>query len=1345
MDNKAFYFPWVRKGLGGYINEKETLNGDTKGRPELTIRTDYMVQHNQQTVEEGEDTATEMFLEKTVKFVGPGDILRVNPSAIMKVHPDEGSDSFAIQRIPYVEFWEPDFLWRYTPATHDSNKLRPWLALIACRKEDIKLMTDSEGAEFFTFIGDGDAWKQTFPALEDLILTAHAQGSAEDRPEFCRLLGLRNGDSPLVKDTEYIALLIPSYETGRRRGLGFGEKDIQDIIAQLPAWEQTLDMQKERPRGTEFPVYYKWSFKTKEETFDDLAKALSPCSVSKSGIRLDVTDMGEGFSYNTIEHRGNRNAITMPAATVTSDFPKQSAFPAKSGGSDEKLLYKNLEALMEENPVFAENRADRKGDYTLQEDGDDPVVAPPVYGARHAMTTSLDDPTNPKPWLREVNMDIHHRAAAGLGRKVVQKHQEELMDRAWKQVEAVQALNMELYKRLLSIRTNQALQRKTVDGFDDSAQYVAYMMRYLSSMKDAGAGKYTLSDIIKNADIPASFAAPSFQNNVEKLSHIVSGLDPTSLMERIVKDQLFKFTSPDPAGSLNPDQLKQWCKRSREALIYHSYKKYWNGYYDISVDGKDELQFSSREWKYGPSKTGKKDDGGYDIMAFGKDDEALSPLDFLDLAISNHRNDTPEHIMHLFNHRADYAENLRESFAEFDPEAIKPLKTRVFVLPDEDFIRFRQGKLPLYESGDGSLSTDPHHSTKIPISFYALPNQQFDSFFDKTAYIVEPDPENAGSGFSFFKPRLRDSDVSFVYNSCIRGSCSYQDLVLSEDQTVSWRTVLGVNADEESRLLYDYLQHFYRYGHFGTTFSEAVASFVRVFKQITPQYYVREAVDQLDYSSYVPQKWATFDEDRKRDVQVLARKWERYYDLIRFFNAKDPTGYPVYNNRTDGSFLGITVQLLRYLWSNPALLKNFCEHLMGGHPTILTLLCSSKPSYGLPLLIAGAHGSYSFKKIKPVIKRLEEALSNPSYIVIAQRFVDKHSMTYSEKGLRALIKKATPAIDALEKAIPLTDKLNEIVLSMKKASVNDTKKAIDEEAVDGLQESIVKQSSDEEAAYARIRRVAGMYYNLFFSDTKEGEMLREDYLDKLLMSKYPILAYPFFPEPTYYYLKMLSDKFIIPGLDEIEPETVAMFVNNPQFTEAFLCGMNTEMGTELQWREYPTDRRGSYFRKFWDSDSSIEAITGDKFFDVVPLHLWDNALGKNHLGEKGDLLIFAIRSKLLRLYPSTRIYLNKAKMKTGSSTQVEFADGRKDPVMETFIREDLLLIGFDISLSEALGNPKSDNHGYMLTFEQDVDDLEFQYDNKNWRRSISSDSAGNLIDTPSKFGKHVSLFVRVKE
>lgn len=74
------------------------------------------------------------------------------------------------------------------------------------------------------------------------------------------------------------------------------------------------------------------------------------------------------------------------------------------------------------------------------------------------------------------------------------------------------------------------------------------------------------------------------------------------------------------------------------------------------------------------------------------------------------------------------------------------------------------------------------------------------------------------------------------------------------------------------------------------------------------------------------------------------------------------------------------------------------------------------------------------------------------------------------------------------------------------------------------------------------------------------------------------MAYPIFPEPVYYYLREFSDKFILPSIDDISDNSIAMFENNTAFVEAYLCGMNTEMGRELLWREYPTDQRGSYFK-----------------------------------------------------------------------------------------------------------------------------------------------------------------------
>ena len=46
---------------------------------------------------------------------------------------------------------------------------------------------------------------------------------------------------------------------------------------------------------------------------------------------------------------------------------------------------------------------------------------------------------------------------------------------------------------------------------------------------------------------------------------------------------------------------------------------------------------------------------------------------------------------------------------------------------------------------------------------------------------------------------------------------------------------------------------------------------------------------------------------------------------------------------------------------------------------------------------------------------------------------------------------------------------------------------------------------------------------------------------------------------------------------------VTLLFTNPAFTEASWSGLSDEMGRELFWRGYPTDQRGTYFRRFWES------------------------------------------------------------------------------------------------------------------------------------------------------------------
>ena len=81
----------------------------------------------------------------------------------------------------------------------------------------------------------------------------------------------------------------------------------------------------------------------------------------------------------------------------------------------------------------------------------------------------------------------------------------------------------------------------------------------------------------------------------------------------------------------------------------------------------------------------------------------------------------------------------------------------------------------------------------------------------------------------------------------------------------------------------------------------------------------------------------------------------------------------------------------------------------------------------------------------------------------------------------------------------------------------------------------------------------------------------------------PVKWYPEFHRPMYHFLRELSQEYILPGLENVPQNTVGLLQTNRRFIEAFMVGLNHEMASELRWREFPTDLRGSYFRSFWDT------------------------------------------------------------------------------------------------------------------------------------------------------------------
>jgi hypothetical protein len=134
---------------------------------------------------------------------------------------------------------------------------------------------------------------------------------------------------------------------------------------------------------------------------------------------------------------------------------------------------------------------------------------------------------------------------------------------------------------------------------------------------------------------------------------------------------------------------------------------------------------------------------------------------------------------------------------------------------------------------------------------------------------------------------------------------------------------------------------------------------------------------------------------------------------------------------------------------------------------------------------------------------------------------------------------------------------------------------------------------------------------------------------------------------------------------------------NRRFVEAYMLGLNVEMGRELLWRGYPTDQRATYFPNFWNSNNA----------DISDLSAWStNALGDPALaGTGGERFVMLIRSSLLRRYPDAIIYLTKAIAAGVGRAPSEVVADEKQPVFSSSMQPDVAFFGFDITTDDAVG------------------------------------------------------------
>jgi hypothetical protein len=393
------FLPWVREGAAtAYTNADNLKAVLTAPAGKALSRVPTVLTLNGQTK-----------VDVALRLYGPGDVTGIDPRVVIRVEPPAGTADLEPNYLAAIEFDSPAFPWLFTPAAAAANgRLRPWLVLVVLRRTEAARLRRMPGVALPVV----NAPVNELPDLLESWAWAHAQAFQADasdpvepilaeRPHqnLSRLLCPRR----LEPRTRYTACVVPAFEAGRKAGLGLAVTAAdEDRLA--PAWDATRD-------AVQLPVYYVWEFATGAGGyFERLASKITSRRLEARIGRRPLRVQDQPFGLPDLPGRQFEGALlaTAPGPLPALDPPFAQA----------------LQALL-----------------NLGEEAAQPVVAPPVHGSWQAARTSVPGAGESPVWLRELNLEPSLRAVAGLGARVVQRRQDQLMAAAWEQLGDARAVS----------------------------------------------------------------------------------------------------------------------------------------------------------------------------------------------------------------------------------------------------------------------------------------------------------------------------------------------------------------------------------------------------------------------------------------------------------------------------------------------------------------------------------------------------------------------------------------------------------------------------------------------------------------------------------------------------------------------------------------------------------------------------------------------------------------------------------------------------------------------------------------------------------------------------------------
>jgi hypothetical protein len=236
----------------------------------------------------------------------------------------------------------------------------------------------------------------------------------------------------------------------------------------------------------------------------------------------------------------------------------------------------------------------------------------------------------------------------------------------------------------------------------------------------------------------------------------------------------------------------------------------------------------------------------------------------------------------------------------------------------------------------------------------------------------------------------------------------------------------------------------------------------------------------------------------------------------------------------------------------------------------------------------------------------------------------------------------------------------------------------------------------------------------------------------------PIMAAPEILTPMIGPLQQQGQEWLLPGIGNVPPNTVTIVEPEPAFIEAYLVGLNHEMGREMLWRGFPTDQRGTVFSRFWDRRGTVPpAVAPVPPRDIPALAEWQAAdpLGSHLDPTTGAGLVLLIRGDLLVRYPRATIFMQCARWQRNPNGEILFdgATARREPVplpdetawaanvhfpsMTRRSGSDIVFLGFPLSPAAARGHDRTglsakaldSDAGWYVVFQEQPTEPRFGY------------------------------------